>query len=145
MITCCWILSCWTRLAHSFTHSLCYVRKDNMDQLAKIVSVLGATDFVSYIAKTKVEITPEVHQIMNKYATRQKRAWLSLVPSGCPVPSAEGIDLLDKLLVYNHDVRLTAQQAISHAFFDPVRDRVTTEIQRSSLLEKNKSSYGALR
>jgi casein kinase II subunit alpha len=132
--------------AHSLTHSFVYVfRKDNVDQLAKIVSVLGTTDFVSYIAKTKVEVTPEIHHIINKYATRQKRSWLSLVPSGCPVPSAEGIDLLDKLLAYDHDVRLTAKQAISHAFFDPVRDRVTTEIQRSTLLENNKSSYGALR
>jgi casein kinase II subunit alpha len=131
--------------AHSLKHIHFTTRKDNVDQLAKIVSVLGTTDLVSYIAKTKVEITPEVHQIINKYATRQKRLWLSLVPSGCPVPSAEGIDLLDKLLVYDHDVRLTAQQAISHAFFDPVRDRVTAEIKRSSLLGNNKSGYGALR
>lgn len=117
--------------------------KDNVDQLGKIVSVLGTSDLVSYIAKCKVEVTPEIHQVIAKYALRQKRSWLSLVPNGCPVPSAEGIDLLDKLLVYDHDARLTAQQAMRHPFFDPVRDRVTAEIQRSSV-EKNKLSYGAL-
>jgi casein kinase II subunit alpha len=117
--------------------------KDNIDQLGKIVSVLGTSDLVSYIAKCKVEVTPEIHQVIAKYALRQKRSWLSLVPNGCPVPSAEGIDLLDKLLVYDHDARLTAQQAMRHPFFDPVRDRVTAEIQRSSV-EKNKLSYGAL-
>jgi casein kinase II subunit alpha len=117
--------------------------KDNIDQLGKIVSVLGTSDLVSYIAKCKVEVTPEIHQVIAKYALRQKRSWLSLVPNGCPAPSAEGIDLLDKLLVYDHDARLTAQQAMRHPFFDPVRDRVTAEIQRSSV-EKNKLSYGAL-
>lgn len=121
-----------------------YCSKDNVDQLGKIVSVLGTTDLVSYIAKCKVEVTPEIHQIIAKYALRQKRSWLSLVPNGCPVPSAEGIDLLDKLLVYDHDARLTAQQAMRHPFFDPVRDRVTAEVQRSSV-ENNKLSYGALR
>jgi hypothetical protein len=49
-----------------------------------------------------------------------------------PVPSAEGIDLLDKLMVYDHDVRLTEQQAISYASFDPVHDRVTAETRRAA-------------
>ena len=117
--------------------------KDNVDQLGKIVSVLGMPDLVSYIVKCKVEVTPEIHQVITKYALRQKRSWLSLVPSGCPIPSAEGIDLLNKLLVYDHDARLTAQQAMHHLFFDPVRDRITAEVQRSSV-ENKKLSYGAL-
>jgi casein kinase II subunit alpha len=129
----------------SFTRSFGFVcSKDNVDQLGKIVSVLGTTDLVTYIAKCKVEVTPEIHQVIAKYALRQKRSWLTLVPNGCPVPSAEGMDLLDKLLVYDHDARLTAQQAMRHPFFDPVRDRVTAEVQRSSL-ENNKLSFGALR
>lgn len=128
----------------SLTFSFGFVySKDNVDQLGKIVSVLGTTDLVSYIAKCKVEVTPEIHQVIAKYALRQKRSWLSLVPNGCPVPSADGIDLLDKLLVYDHDARLTAQQAIRHPFFDPVRERVTAEVQRSSV-KNNKLNYGAL-
>lgn len=122
-------------------------RKDNVDQLGKIVSVLGTGDLLSFIAKTKVEVTPEVRKIITKYTLRggKKRPWLSLLPkNGCPIPSDEGIDLLEKLLVYDPNMRLTAQQALHHPFFDPVRDRVTAQIQ-SATRESTKRSYEALR
>lgn len=121
--------------------------KDNVDQLGKIISVLGTGDLLSYIAKCNVEITPDIHKVIAKYTLRggQKRPWLSLFPIGCPVPNAEGIDLLDKLLVYDHDVRLTAQQAMRHSYFDPVRERVTAEVQRRAIVENSNPSYGALR
>lgn len=99
--------------------------------MGKIVSVLGTADLLSYIAKCNVEITPDIRKVIAKYTLRggKKRPWLSFLPKGCPVPSEEAIDLLDKLLVYDHDVRLTAQQAIQHSFFDPVRERVMVEVQ----------------
>ena len=37
------------------------------------------------------------------------------------VLSAEAIDLLDKLLVYDHKKRLTCKEAMQHPYFDPVR------------------------
>ena len=33
----------------------------------------------------------------------------------------EGLDFLDNLLVYDHQKRLTAQEAMAHPFFAPVR------------------------
>ena len=33
----------------------------------------------------------------------------------------EVIDFLDKLLVYDHQKRLTAKEAQAHPYFDPVR------------------------
>ena len=35
--------------------------------------------------------------------------------------SDEAIDFLDKLLRYDHQERLTAQEAQNHPYFDPVR------------------------
>lgn len=125
-----------------------YIRKDNVDQLGKIVSVLGTADLLAYIAKCNVEVTPEIRKVIAKYTLRGglKRPWLSLLPKGCPVPSADGIDLLDKLLVYDHDARLTAKQAMGHSFFDPVRERVMAEVKSRSVLEESdKESYGAVR
>ena len=115
--------------------------------MGKIISVLGTGDLLSYIAKCNVEITPEIRKVIAKYTLRggEKRPWLSLLPNGCPVPSAEGIDLLDNLLVYDHDARLTAQQAMQHSFFDPVRERVMAEVQRRSIVENGKPRYGAVR
>lgn len=106
--------------------------RDNLDQLGKIVAVLGTSDLLAYMTKYKVELTKEIRKCIAKYVVRggQKKAWADLVPKGCPVPSAEGFDLLDKLLVYDHFDRLTAKQAMQHPFFDTVRDRVDAEINR---------------
>jgi serine/threonine protein kinase len=46
-----------------------------------------------------------------------------------PMPSPEGLDLLSKLLVYDHCQRLTAKQAMQHTFFDKVRDQVEAELR----------------
>ena len=40
--------------------------------------------------------------------------------------SDEAIDFLDKLLRYDHQERLTAQEAQQHPFFDPVRATLTS-------------------
>jgi casein kinase II subunit alpha len=107
--------------------------KDNQDQLGKIIAVLGTGDLLSYMTKYKVELTPEIRKVIDKYVIRggRKKAWTDMVlPDECPKPSAEGLDLLDNLLVYDHYDRLTAKQAMLHPFFDTVRDRVDAEIQR---------------
>jgi casein kinase II subunit alpha len=39
------------------------------------------------------------------------------------------IDLLDKLLVYDHEKRLSAKEALSHNFFEEVRELVETEVR----------------
>lgn len=36
--------------------------------------------------------------------------------------SPEGLDLISKLLIYDHMERLTAQEVLNHSFFDEVRD-----------------------
>lgn len=108
--------------------------------------MLGTGDLVSYLSKFNIELTPDVERILKKYAMRggQRRAWLSFVSKGCPVPSTDGIDLLDKLLVYDHEARFSAQQAIQHPFFDPVRDRVRGEV-RGQAINGNNRTFAALR
>ena len=59
-----------------------------------------------------------------------RKPWLSFLPPKCPVPSPQGLDLLDKLLVYDHELRWTAREALGHEFFDDVRHQVLGEVQR---------------
>ena len=106
-----------------------FPRKDNLDQLAKIASVLGTDDLLAYMAKYQIELTPEIHLVVAKYVGRRK-AWTALMADGCPPPSVDGLDLLDKLLKYDHQERWTAQQAMQHRFFDAVRERVHTEVRQ---------------
>lgn len=124
-------------------HLVCkwWSRKDNIDQLGKIVSVLGTRDLIAYIMKCRVDTSPDVRNILLKYSSRttnnrgesrdytRRVPWLSFWTVGCPMPSDDALDLLDKLLVYDQDMRLTAQEAMSHPFFDAVRDRVLVEVQ----------------
>merc|ERR1719399_1572879 len=65
---------------------------DNQDQLVKIAKFLGTDDLYAYL-----------NQDNQHLVTR------------------EAVDLIDKLLRYDHAERLTAQEAMAHPFFDPVR------------------------
>lgn len=117
--------------------------KDNMDQLGTIVAVLGTADCHAYMSKAKIEMKPEIRQVIAEYTLRggSKKEWSRIAEESSSnsdnggtegmsfTPSSEGLDLLSKLLVYDHTVRLTAKQAMAHAFFDSVRDRVERQVR----------------
>jgi serine/threonine protein kinase len=111
--------------------------KDNVDQLATIVAVLGTADLHRYMAKYKIEMTSDVRQIIAKYTMQggsgNQKEWTSLFTDPTFTPSPEGIDLLSKLLRYDHGQRLTANQAMQHPFFDPVRMQVQRELHERQL------------
>jgi casein kinase II subunit alpha len=106
-------------------------------QLAKIVSVLGTIDFIRFMKKYRLGMTPSIQLLLDKYVKkkrRKRRSWLTFMPPGCPMPSRAGLRLMDSLLVYDPGKRLTAQQAMRHAFFDEVRSRVATDLAQRKLL-----------
>lgn len=106
--------------------------RDNVDQLGKIAAVLGTPDLMEYcdryssIPQLSVELRKAagcgITTERNIYTGR--RSWDSLRAPGCPTLSAEGEDLLDRLLVYDHSERLSAAEAMLHPFFDSVRGSI---------------------
>ncbi len=108
--------------------------KDNMDQLSTIVAVLGTADLHAYISKAKIDMTTEIREVIakNTLLGGNKKKW-SEIPhesnDDSYSPCADGLDLLSKLLVYDHTARLTAKQAMAHPFFDTIRDRVDRQIR----------------
>lgn len=106
--------------------------KDNVDQLATIVAVLGTADLHRYMAKYKIEMTADIRQVIAKYTLQggsgSQQEWPSLITDPTFAPSMEGINLLSQLLRYDHGQRLTANQAMQHPFFDPVRMQVQREL-----------------
>jgi casein kinase II subunit alpha len=122
----------------------------------QIVSILGKEHLLKYCDKYGIQLSLEIQRVVQKYTlktnpTGLRRSWLTLLGSSpihpfrpkksndppCPVPSRDGLNLLDKLLVYDHGERLTAKEAMMHPFFDSVRDKVTIEVQNRWLLEHN--------
>ena len=120
--------------------------KDNVDQLGKIVTILGSRDLFTYVEKYGLQLSNELKKVIRKYTVKTnpsgiRQPWLSLLAPDTkaggptPIPSQEGINLLDQLLVYDHGQRLTAREAMMHPFFDDVRDIVGIEVQKRWALE----------
>jgi casein kinase II subunit alpha len=118
--------------------------RDNPDQLVKIVSVLGTQDLQRYVdtygmahpaatpgsaGEGEEDGSSGSSNVWQNLPKERVADWNAVRGPDCPIAPAQGIDLLDRLLVYDHEARCTAQQAMDHPFFDPVRDRVEAEIR----------------
>ncbi|EEA22143.1 Casein kinase II subunit alpha' [Talaromyces marneffei ATCC 18224] len=91
----------------------------NADQLVKIAKVLGTEELFEYLDKYDIELDSQYDDILSRYP---KKPWHSFVNAeNQRFVSNEAIDFLDKLLKYDHAERLTAQEAMAHPYFAPVR------------------------
>ncbi|PVH75317.1 casein kinase II alpha chain [Cadophora sp. DSE1049] len=92
----------------------------NSDQLVKIAKVLGTEDLFDYLDKYEIELDAQYDDILGRFP---KKNWHSFVNTeNSRFVTNEAIDFLDKLLRYDHQERLTAKEAMAHAFFAPVRE-----------------------
>ncbi|KAH9879096.1 hypothetical protein J1614_002531 [Plenodomus biglobosus] len=91
----------------------------NSDQLVKIAKVLGTEDLFDYLDKYDIELDAQYDDILSRYP---KKPWHSFINADNQrFVSNDAIDFLDKLLRYDHQDRLTAQEAMAHPYFAPVR------------------------
>lgn len=101
--------------------------KDNNDQLVKIVQVLGTEDYEAYLKRYSITL-PSVFDklpvaVSGSYRkVFPRKPWQSfLTPANEALANPLAIDLLDKLLRYDHQERPSAAEAMAHPYFDPVR------------------------
>ena len=93
---------------------------DNYDQLVKIAKVLGTDDLYEYISKYRITLDPHYDDLLDRH---QKKPWSKFVtPDVKHLCTVEGIDFLSRLLVYDHQARVTALEAMGHPYFKPIRD-----------------------
>lgn len=90
----------------------------NVDQLVKIARVLGTDDLYKYCKKYKVNL--KGYDDLGYFPRRPWSKFISDV--NLIFISPESLDLVDKLLVYDHHERLSAQEAMQHPYFDEVRN-----------------------
>ncbi|KAK0461165.1 kinase-like domain-containing protein [Desarmillaria tabescens] len=92
---------------------------DNSDQLLRILKTLGTDKFDLYLQKYDINFETENDALLASYT---KRGWTEYVTSETQhLASVEALDLLDKLLRYDHAERLTAHEAQAHVYFNSVR------------------------
>lgn len=84
----------------------------NTDQLVKIAKVLGTEELHVYLDKYELELDAQYDDVMGNYP---RKAWERFVNADNQrYISDEAIDFLDHLLRYDHQERLTAQEAMDH-------------------------------
>jgi len=89
------------------------------DQLDAIAQTMGTLPLLQYINKFKNFMTLDILEHVRKY---KKVSFKSLVDkSNKHLVDNLGIDLLEKLIVYDHTKRLTAKEALKHSYFDEIR------------------------
>jgi casein kinase II subunit alpha len=96
-----------------------FMGQDNFDQLVVIAKVLGTDALVQYLAKYDVELDPHFDAILGVYARVPWTAFVKEHNAHLAHPLA--LSLLDRMLVYDHQHRLTAAECMAHPYFEPVR------------------------
>jgi casein kinase II subunit alpha len=94
--------------------------RDNYDQLVKIAKVCGTDDLYKYIEKYGIRLDSHFDGILGRH---QRRPYHKFINSDNQhLVSNEAMDFVDKLLQYDPQVRLTAEEAMRHPWFDKVRE-----------------------
>jgi len=93
---------------------------DNYDQLVKIARVLGTEELDAYISKYGIELDPHLDALIGRHS---RKPWTKFIHGENEhLVSPEALDLLDRMLRYDHQERITCQEAMQHPYFDPVRN-----------------------
>lgn len=89
----------------------------NPDQLVKIARVLGVPDLLNYCQKYGIQLSREYDKLVQ--ANFPRKQWTDFVNKDNEGLSNDEttVDLINSLLVYDHQKRLTAQEALDHPFF----------------------------
>lgn len=96
--------------------------RDNYDQLVKIARVLGTKDLNAYLEKYNLVLDKHFDGLLSNFP---RKPWSSFItPDNRALVSDEAMDLLNSLLQYDHQARLTCQEAMAHSYFDPIRAEV---------------------
>ncbi|RLN56129.1 hypothetical protein BBJ28_00012574 [Nothophytophthora sp. Chile5] len=100
---------------------------DNCDQLVKIAKVKGTDELFDYLTTYDLELDPQYDGILGSHT---KKPWEKFITQeNKHLVSTEAIDFLDGLLRYDHQERLTAKEAMQHAYFQPVRDAAEQKLR----------------
>jgi len=91
---------------------------DNYDQLEKIARVLGTAELFEYLEKYNIELDTNFEGVLGKHS---KKPWSKFVTNeNKHLAKNEALDLLARMLVYDHAERITPKEAMQHPYFAPV-------------------------
>ncbi|OMJ72963.1 hypothetical protein SteCoe_28471 [Stentor coeruleus] len=92
---------------------------DNYDQLVKIVRMIGTVKFYEYLEKFDISLDDRFEDLKNHY---KPKVLGKMVSSEMKLANDDALDLIGKILVFDHSERLLPSEAMKHPYFDPVRE-----------------------
>lgn len=91
----------------------------NRDQLVKICQVLGTEGLFKYLKKYNLKLDDDYYKMIGKHSAKP---WSKFIkPDNQNLCSEEALDLLGRMLQYDHAERIVPKEALQHKYFDPVR------------------------
>jgi casein kinase II subunit alpha len=86
----------------------------------KIAKVIGTDELFAYIDKYNVTLDSHYDDILTPHP---KKPWHKFINSQNEhLVSEEALDLLTKMLRYDHCERITPKDAMEHPYFKPVKE-----------------------
>lgn len=88
--------------------------------MVKIAKVLGTDELFAYVDKYNIQLDTHYDDILG---THPKKPWSKFVTTqNEQLVSEDALDLLSKMLRYDHAERITPKDAMEHPYFKPVKD-----------------------
>ncbi|XP_072385960.1 casein kinase II subunit alpha-like [Diabrotica undecimpunctata] len=113
-----WSLGCMFA-AMLFRKEPFFYGMDNLDQLARIVKVLGTRELVEYLNKYKIIFDPVSLKVIGSHT---RKSWQKFVNTEHEhMLNEQSVNLLESLLKIDHAERITAREALSHKYFTHIR------------------------
>ncbi|KAH0785919.1 CMGC family protein kinase [Histomonas meleagridis] len=93
---------------------------DEAHQLYSVAEVIGGNQIIEWADKYRVKLT---NRQKAKLSFMQGVDFESLIPTNRKTTrDSDALDLAQKMLIVDHKVRITAEEALKHPFFQKVRD-----------------------
>jgi casein kinase II subunit alpha len=105
-----------------------FMGNSNEDQLVKIAKVLGTDHLWDYCDKYKIMIDQELADLVQKHTKKQFKIFVT--EKNQHLVSDEALDLLSKMLVYDHAERITPKDAMEHEYFEEIRKHHENEVKQ---------------
>jgi len=92
-------------------------------RLVRIAQVLGTDGLFEYLARYDIQLDPRVTRRL-KAIQQQRKPWEKFIsPHKKHLISHDAFRLLDRMLLYDPQERISAREAMDHPYFAPVRAR----------------------
>lgn len=86
----------------------------------KIAKVLGTDELFAYVEKYNVQLDTHYDDILGNHP---RKPWNKFITTANDqLVTEEAIDLLCKMLRYDHAERVTPRDAMEHPYFKPIKD-----------------------